>query len=90
MTRAVVARLAMRRRGDWWVAYIAAPETMRDAVEIGSIHVSAVIHVTRDAECRRNFVRIMQAQARQTVEQSRGIKVEYRGGRAVPAASTTS
>lgn len=30
-------RLAMRVEGDWWVAYLAQPDTMKGAVEMGRI-----------------------------------------------------
>ena len=37
-----VCRLAMRREGHMWNAYVAALDTMDDAVVIGSIAVAAV------------------------------------------------
>jgi hypothetical protein len=38
-----VCRLAMRREGNMWIAYVAALNTMDGAVVIGSIAMAAVI-----------------------------------------------
>ena len=50
-------RLAMRREGDNWVAYMAKIDTMEDAVLLGSIRMGLVVNNTgrRDA-----FIGLMQ------------------------------
>jgi hypothetical protein len=51
-------RLALRREGDWWVAYLAEAQTMDGAFEIGRVLFGAVI--TSYAR-QREFMALMQA-----------------------------
>lgn len=37
-----VGRLALRVEGDWWVAYYALPDTMKDAMELARIRMAIV------------------------------------------------
>ena len=37
-----IGRLALRREGIWWNAYYAMPETMEDAIHLGSIRMTTV------------------------------------------------
>lgn len=37
-----VGRLALRVEGDWWVAYYALPDTMKDAMELARIRMGIV------------------------------------------------
>jgi hypothetical protein len=49
-------RLAFRERGDRWVAYIAAGDSMDGAQELGSIAIGAV---TRDPALKQGFMDLM-------------------------------
>lgn len=40
--RQQIGRLAMRREGNWWVAYYAEPDTMEEAFRLGQVHMSVV------------------------------------------------
>ena len=42
MSTQQVGRLAMRVEGDWWVAYYAVPNSMKNAVLLGKIHMRFV------------------------------------------------
>lgn len=48
-------RLAFRTEGVWWVAYVAEPETMKDAFELGR----ARLQVVDDEERRQAFIQLM-------------------------------
>jgi hypothetical protein len=50
-------RLALRREGEWWNAYLALPNTMENAKLIGSILFSAVCN---NATRRQAFIDLMQ------------------------------
>ena len=53
--RAQVGRLAMRVEGDFWVAYYALPNTMKDAIFLGSIQMAFV----QDESAKQIFMALM-------------------------------
>jgi hypothetical protein len=57
MTNKLPIRLAMRAEGDWWVAYMAQPDTMDGAKRLGSILLGIV---ERNAEHKQTFMALMQ------------------------------
>jgi hypothetical protein len=64
-------RLALRVEGNLWNAYFAAPDTMRDAMLLGSIHVAIV----EDPDIKRQFIELMQAALELATEEVLGIKI---------------
>lgn len=50
-------RLAMRHEGNFWNAYLALADTMKDAKLIGSIAMGAV---TQDPKVKKDFMKLMQ------------------------------
>ena len=52
-----MGRLAMRQEGNLWVAYYAAPDTMKDAIFLGSIQMAAV---TDNPGRKHRFMGLMQ------------------------------
>ncbi|ABA04824.1 hypothetical protein Nwi_1563 [Nitrobacter winogradskyi Nb-255] len=56
MKRRKTGRLAMRCEGKFWNAYYALPDTMEDAILLGSIHIRLVADVTR----KNLFMALMQ------------------------------
>ena len=49
-------RLALRKEGKFWCAYIAEPDSMKKAFLLGSI---AIGPVTRDADLKERFQQLM-------------------------------
>lgn len=52
-----IGRLALRTEGDYWNAYYAQPDTMQDAIHLGSIRMSLV---TNSETCKLAFMSLMQ------------------------------
>lgn len=50
-----VGRLAFRVEGDWWVAYYALPDTMQDAIKLGTI----AMRLVQDRSRKEAFMAIM-------------------------------
>jgi hypothetical protein len=63
-------RLAMRREGEWWNAYIAAPNTMDDAMLIGSIRFASV----QDPDRKERFIALMQDILGDASEEALGVR----------------
>ena len=57
MKQQQVGRLALRVEGDTWVAYYAMPDTMADAIVLGSIKMALVA----DRDRRRAFMDLMKS-----------------------------
>lgn len=51
-----VGRLALREEGEMWVAYFAYPDTMVDAIRLGSIRLNAV---KEHRDLRQSFIDLM-------------------------------
>lgn len=74
MTNGVqVGRLAMRQEGGNWVAYFAKNETMKDAIFIGSISLSALTSKERKDEFRN----LMRDIVSDIIEDLSGVKPEW-------------
>lgn len=58
-------RLAFRVEGDFWYAYVARMESMKDATIIGSIAIGAV----QDEQRRRQFMELMKDSLRAAVDE---------------------
>lgn len=54
-------RLAMRERGEWWVAFAADPHTMDGAVELGRVTMASVL---AHPKLKESFMELM----RQTLQ----------------------
>jgi hypothetical protein len=66
-----IGRLALRQEGEMWVAYYAQPETMDDAIELGRVRMSIVVHST---EARQAFIDLMSLAVGDQVEQVMGMR----------------
>ena len=64
-------RLALRVRGDWWVAYLAKPGTMDDAYEIGRILLNVV---NKSVTHKQLFVNLMSGVIADSVEHLSGVR----------------
>jgi hypothetical protein len=65
-----VGRLAMRVEGDFWCAYWAMPDTMKDAVPLGTIAMAIV----EDEKRKEAFMGIMRSYMEQMIEKKIGVK----------------
>jgi hypothetical protein len=67
-------RLALREEGSLWVAYYALPETMDNAIFLGSIRMAFVVgHPDRKAA----FMALMKEALSDLVEESVGARLEW-------------
>ena len=51
-------RLALRQEGEWWNAYLADPDTMKEAMKIASIRLSIV---KQNESHKQAFIELVQA-----------------------------
>lgn len=59
-----MGRIAFRAEGDWWVAYYALPDTMKDALELARIQMAIVANHPQ----RKNaFMKIIQGYVKEIV-----------------------
>ena len=63
-----VGRLAMRVEGQFWAAYYAMPDTMKDAIPLGTIHMRFVQNEKR----REMFMWLMQEAVSDIIEEVSG------------------
>lgn len=63
-----VGRLAMREEGDWWVAYYALPNTMKDALELARIQMALV----QNWQTREIFLSMMRDALRAIIKEQTG------------------
>lgn len=71
-----VGRLAMRQEGEFWNAYYAQPDTMQDAILLGSIRLRFVATVSR----RNHFMKIMQQGVTQLLKETTGVAATWPDG----------
>lgn len=64
-------RLALRDEGGMWVAYYALPNTMKDALVLGSVALGAV--VDRPAR-KQQFMELMKEVVADLIEQAIGVR----------------
>jgi hypothetical protein len=66
-----VGRLALRREGALWSAYYAMPDTMSDAVHLGSI---AIVAVETNPERKQAFMDMMRDVVADLIEDKVGVR----------------
>lgn len=71
--RTEVGRLAMRVEGDLWVAYYALPDTMNDAVFLGSIRLAFVA----DWQAKEIFMALMRDAVSAIIQDKAGVAPEW-------------
>lgn len=71
MTKNLPIRLAMRREGNQWNAYVAKSDTMEGAVWVGSI---AICFVEHNAKRKDAFLAIMTEALSDVIEETFGHK----------------
>lgn len=77
MTFMKVGRLALREEGNYWNAYYAQPDTMEDAVLIGSI---AMRFVHGNEERQRAFMSLMRESVGDLIEELTGVRPAWPEG----------
>jgi len=66
-----MGRLAMREEGENWIAYYAMPDTMVDAIFLGSIRIGAI----KDNPSRKQvFMEMMQDLVSDIIEEKTGVR----------------
>jgi hypothetical protein len=63
-------RLAMRVEGNWWCAYWARPDTMKDAVPLGTI----AMDIVKNKAHKEAFMSIMRSYLSELIEKKTGVK----------------
>ena len=76
-----VGRLALRREGDWWVAYYAKPDTMEGAHRLGSILITLV---DGDDAIRQGFMDLMRSVVGNLIEDVLGERPDWKGETPAP------
>lgn len=71
-----LGRLAMRSEGNLWVAYYALPDTMEDALFLGSIQMRFV----QDHERKMIFMELMKEAVADILEEMTGERPEWPEG----------
>jgi hypothetical protein len=66
-----VGRLAFRAEGDMWVAYYAQPDTMDDAITLGSLRLAIAVH---SSEAKQAFIDLMTTAVGDQVELAVGVR----------------
>jgi len=75
-----IGRLSMRHEGDNWVAYYALPESMDDAIMLGSIRMRiATVEARKEA-----FMALMRDAVSDIIETETGIRPEWGGAKPAP------
>ncbi|MBF9042984.1 hypothetical protein HKCCE4037_06580 [Rhodobacterales bacterium HKCCE4037] len=67
--RTQIGRLAMRVEGEWWNAYYALPDTMNDAILLGSIRMAFV----QDSRQKEIFMAMMRDAVSAIIKSETGI-----------------
>ncbi len=67
--KGLAIRLCMRVEGDFWVAYVAPPNTMDGAFCAGSI---SIVYIAHNAERREAFLDMMRDALSETIPEMRG------------------
>ena len=68
-----MGRLAMREEGDWWNAYYALPDTMDDAILLGSIRMAIVA----DFSAKQIFMALMRDAVTAFIKDRSGLTPEW-------------
>jgi hypothetical protein len=75
-----IGRLAMREEGDEWRAYYALPDSMRDAIFLGSIKMRFVANEQR----KQAFMSLMREAIGDLIEEEVGVRPVWGGPKAAP------
>lgn len=75
-----IGRLALRVEGRYWNAYYALPDTMEDALCLGSIAMAAV----RDEDRKATFMHLMQEAVADIIEAKCGTRPAFNDPVAAP------
>lgn len=78
MTEGVkIGRLAMRHEGNFWNAYYALPDTMDNAVQLGSIAIAAIAN---NGERKTEFMSMMRDIVADIIHEKTGIRPTWPDG----------
>lgn len=78
---AQVGRLALREEGENWVAYYAVPDSMKNAIFLGSIRMGAVV---ANPERKQAFMDLMRNVVSDLIEETTGIRPQWGGPQTAP------
>jgi hypothetical protein len=70
MSTKQIGRLALREEGDNWVAYYAMPDTMKDAILLGSIRTAIV----GEEKHKQAFMALMREIVSDIIEETMGVR----------------
>jgi hypothetical protein len=68
-----VGRIALRHEGDWWVAYWAGLDSMKDAVELARVGMGYV----QDTKRKNQFIKFARDIFADAVEEKTGIRPQF-------------
>lgn len=72
-----IGRLALRHEGEWWNAYYAMPDTMADAIHLGSVKMSAV---QQNDAVKQGFMDLMRLLVSDIIQDSTGVRPQWPDG----------
>jgi len=75
-----IGRLALREQGDYWNAYYARPDSMEDAVLLGSIRIVAV----KDPKRKQEFIDLMRNVVADIIEDMTGRRPVWKAPQTAP------
>jgi hypothetical protein len=75
-----LGRLALREEGDLWNAYYALPDSMKDAIFLGSIK----LRFTQSAAIRQMFMDVMREAVADLIEEQIGGRPVWGGPKSAP------
>jgi hypothetical protein len=81
MSEQEMGRLAMRVEGDWWNAYYALPNTMKDALHLGSIRMA---FVAADWQRKELFMSMMKDAVSDIIKERIGVEATWPEARPAP------
>lgn len=77
MSTTKVGRLALRREGNFWNAYYALPDTMAEALLLGSIQIR---FITGNQERKDAFIGLMREALSDILEEKTGVRPTWPDG----------
>lgn len=76
-----IGRLAMREEGDNWNAYYALPDTMDEAIFLGSIRMGAIVS---NADRKNAFMAMMRDVVADIIQEKTGVRPIWNSARPAP------
>lgn len=76
-----MGRLAFRREGKWWVAYYAMPDTMKGALMLGSVRMTAA---ESNPKVKDGFISVMRELVGDILEAKFGVRPQCGGPQSAP------